>query len=189
MLRFENICKRYGTRQVLKNVSGCANSFLRIDGPSGSGKTTLIRILLGLECPDSGTVHREGAMSAVFQEDRLCGYLTAAQNIGLVLPGKQSAEWVRSAMEKVGLTEEIWNTPAELLSGGQRRRVALLRALLAPAQNILLDEPFTGLDDAALEQAMRFTKQQVQNRTLILATHNPVTAEFFGGPVLHLSGT
>lgn len=75
-------------------------------------------------------------------------------------------------MEKVGLTEEIWNTPAELLSGGQRRRVALLRALLAPAQNILLDEPFTGLDDAALEQAMRFTKQQVQNRTLILATHN-----------------
>ena len=68
-------------------------------------------------------------------------------------------------------------------------RTALLRALLAPAQNILLDEPFTGLDDAALEQAMRFTKQQVQNRTLILATHNPVTAEFFGGPVLHLSGT
>ena len=189
MLRFENICKRYGTRQVLKNVSGCADSFLRIDGPSGSGKTTLIRILLGLECPDSGPVHREGAMYAVFQEDRLCGYLTAAQNIGLVLPGKQSAEWVRSAMEKVGLTEEIWNTPSELLSGGQRRRVALLRALLAPAQNILLDEPFTGLDDAALEQAMRFTKQQVQNRTLILATHNPVTAEFFGGPVLHLSGT
>ena len=47
MLRFENICKRYGTRQVLKNVSGCADSFLRIDGPSGSGKTTLIRILLG----------------------------------------------------------------------------------------------------------------------------------------------
>ena len=75
------------------------------------------------------------------------------------------------------------------LSGGQRRRVALLRALLAPTQNILLDEPFTGLDDAALEQAMLFTKQQAQNRTLILATHNPVTAEFFGGPVLYLSGT
>ncbi len=50
MLRFENICKSYGTRQVLKNVSGCAASFLRIDGPSGSGKTTMIRILLGLEC-------------------------------------------------------------------------------------------------------------------------------------------
>lgn len=189
MLRFEKICKCYGTQQVLQNVSGCADSFLRLDGPSGSGKTTLLRILLGLERPDSGIVHREGAMSAVFQEDRLCGHLTAAQNIGLVLPGRPSAEQVQSAMEKVGLTEEIWNTPAELLSGGQRRRVALLRALLAPTQNILLDEPFTGLDDAALEQAMLFTKQQAQNRTLILATHNPVTAEFFGGPVLYLSGT
>ena len=86
MLRFENICKSYGTRQVLKNVSGCAASFCALTAPSGSSKTTLIRILLGLECPDSGTVHREGAMSAVFQEDRLCGYLTATQNIGLVLP-------------------------------------------------------------------------------------------------------
>ena len=61
--------------------------------------------------------------------------------------------------------------------------------MIGDPEAILLDEPFTGLDDAALEQAMLFTKQQAQNRTLILATHNPVTAEFFGGPVLYLSGT
>ena len=121
--------------------------------------------------------HHKAVFSDLKQggNEKLCDHRQTKHNLSLI----------HISMEKVGLTEEIWNTPAELLSGGQRRRVALLRALLAPAQNILLDEPFTGLDDAALEQAMRFTKQQVQNRTLILATHNPVTAEFFGGPVLH----
>ena len=187
MVKFEGLCKRFGSQQVLRNVSGEAGGFLRVAGPSGCGKTTLLRILMGLETADQGTVTRTGRVAAVFQEDRLCPQLTAEQNIRLVCrPGELSAEGLRQALSALALEGDVLTTPAEKLSGGQRRRVALARALLAPAENLILDEPFTGLDEENLCRAMEFTREKACGRTLILATHDAAAAEFFGGPVLWL---
>ena len=187
MLSFEGICKSFGPQRVLWNVSGEAEGFLRVAGPSGCGKTTLLRILMGLETPDSGTMTRKGQIAAVFQEDRLCPQLTAEQNIRLVCrPGVLSKEEMQAALHALALEGDMLATPAEKLSGGQRRRVALARALLAPAENLILDEPFTGLDEENLFRAMEFTRERAKGRTLILATHDPAAAAFFGGPVLCL---
>ena len=207
IIRIDHLNKTFGDVKAVNDLSfrvkkGELFAFL---GVNGAGKSTTISILCGQLSKDSGTVQIKGIdnqrageqtkrlIGVVFQDSVLDKPLSVRDNLEsrAALYGITGAEFEKRLGELCELLElsELLDRSVGKLSGGQRRRVALLRALLAPAQNILLDEPFTGLDDAALEQAMRFTKQQVQNRTLILATHNPVTAEFFGGPVLHLSGT
>ena len=172
-IRIDSLCKSYEGKPVLRNFSAVIEpgKTTALMAPSGSGKTTLLRILMGLEQPDGGTVEgMEGLrISAVFQEDRLCENLSCADNIRLINPA-HSREEVRKALETFGL--DCPDRKARELSGGMRRRVAILRALLAPYDLLLLDEPFRGLDRERKEGVMAQTCRCCRGRTVLLVTHD-----------------
>ena len=116
----------------------------------------------------------------VFQEDLLCGQLTAVDNVALVCPKSVREEHIRAAFARLGMTGEALAAPAALLSGGQRRRTALVRAALAGAEGAVLDEPFRGLDAAARAAAMEYIREAFAGRFLLIATHDETEAAFFG---------
>ena len=183
----EGIClqgleKSYGGRTVLHQLSAVfpAGAVTCITAPSGGGKTTLLRILMGLESADSGTITGldDLKQSAVFQEDRLCEHLTPVSNIRLVRPALSSAS-VLDAMQAVGLSG-CEKQPVRELSGGMRRRVAILRALLADYDILFLDEPFKGLDHDTREKVISFTRARCAGRTVLLVTHDRSEAEALG---------
>lgn len=182
----EGVGKAYNGVPVLRAVSAELTGHTVLMGPSGRGKTTLARLLLGLETPDCGKVTVDGRLAAVFQEDRLCGQLSAEENVALVLKRGADKQTVRAALEQLGLPGSEQKKPVRQLSGGQKRRVALARALLAPADGLVLDEPFKGLDETALQIAMAWTREKAQGRWLLLITHDPVQAAYFGGRLWQL---
>ena len=157
--------------------------------PSGWGKTTLLRILMGLEAPDSGTVQGVGRVGAVFQEDRLCPQLTAVQNAELVLPeGKtQYKTQIVSDFQRFGYDKQALALPARKLSGGQKRRAALLRALWAGCDTLLLDEPFTGMDPETMKKAAALLKERRGERAVLLATHDREAIRELGWRVIDLT--
>ena len=149
------LTKRFGEKTLFEDLDLTLAEPAVLWAPSGWGKTTLLRILMGLEASDSGTVQGVGRVGAVFQEDRLCPQLTAVQNVELVLPeGKiQYKTQIVSDFQRFGYDEQALALPARKLSGGQKRRAALLRALWAGCDSLLLDEPFTGMDPDTLAAA------------------------------------
>lgn len=175
-----DVTKRYGGETVLEKVSRRLEGTTVLMGPSGRGKTTLARLLLGLEQPDSGSLVADGRIVAQFQEDRLCGQLSAVGNVALCCP-QLGREQIEAALEELGLCEEDWAKPARQLSGGQARRVALARALLAPAEGVILDEPFKGLDEETRQRAMDWVHRALNGRWLLLITHDEQEAGAFGG--------
>ncbi|MCI5667524.1 MAG: ATP-binding cassette domain-containing protein [Oscillospiraceae bacterium] len=142
-------------------------------GVSGCGKTTLLGILTGLVTPDCGSISgaETARFSAVFQEDRLCGNLTAAANIRLVTGNSRSAEEIDKALCTVGL-EGCADKPVRDFSGGMKRRVALVRALLAEFSVIVLDEPFKGLDETTRARVSEWCRKMLTGKTAILVTHD-----------------
>lgn len=172
-LILSGICKSYGTKPVLQDFS-CripAASVCALMAPSGMGKTTLLRLILGLEKPDSGIISGvPKEKSALFQEDRLCPGLSAAANIRMAVPGCTEQE-IRELLAELGLSDSV-SVPISQLSGGMARRAALARALLAPGALLILDEPFTGLDDDTRRTAAGAIKKYRRNRTLLFVTHN-----------------
>ena len=168
-----DLCKSFGGRKVLDRFCAVlpAGEVTGLMAPSGAGKTTLLRILMGLEQADGGSITGLSGLriSAVFQEDRLCLSLTPSQNLRLVNPDLTEGE-ARAALRQVGLSDE---QKTEALSGGMRRRVAILRALLAPSDLLLLDEPFRSLDDATRRLVMEDVKARIGSRTVLLVTHDP----------------
>ena len=151
-----------------------------IFGPSGEGKTTLLRLLMGLERPCAGEVARPASarIAAVFQEDRLCDGMTATANIRLPHAGLRGAElWEfieheRRALEEVGIAADDAARPVRELSGGQRRRVALLRALLADVDALFFDEPLRGLDADAADCVAGFAAPLLVGKTVFWVTHD-----------------
>lgn len=163
------LAKAYGEQQVLSDFS---QSYERgqvyyLRQPSGSGKTTLLRLLGGLEKPDGGWVRGNGFCSMMFQEDRLCEDYNALRNLEMVLGDRQKA---RLALEQL-LPEDALDKPCSQLSGGMKRRVALVRAMEAASDAVLLDEPFTGMDAVTRQQAEDYIHRRQQGRPLIIATH------------------
>ncbi len=148
--------------------------FYSVSSPSGKGKTTMFRLIAGLERADTGTIQVNGRLAYMFQEDRLFPNLTVIENAGLAESGEYSAEEI---LLRLGLKDEMNAYPDEL-SGGMRRRVALARTLLAPSQNIILDEPFTGLDETARSNAIKLVEELCQSKTLLIATHDETEREF-----------
>lgn len=144
--------------------------------PSGAGKTTLLRILLGLLSADSGSISNlEGhTFSVVFQEDRLLEQMTPISNIRLVSPAL-SRESILTALEGFGL-RNCAEQPVEELSGGMKRRVSLLRALLSDGDFLILDEPFKGLDEGTKQLVIQKTLDLSKDRTVLFVTHDPIEA-------------
>lgn len=140
--------------------------------PSGAGKTTLLRLLLGLEQPDRGEItgvpHR---CAAVFQEDRLIPGLCAVSNVTAATSCSRGE--ATALLSRLGLEDESQKKPVRLLSGGQARRVSLARALLAKGELLILDEPFTGLDDGTRQLCAAAIRDYRRGRTLLAVTHNP----------------
>ncbi|MBQ4612188.1 MAG: ATP-binding cassette domain-containing protein [Clostridia bacterium] len=154
-------------------------------GASGCGKTTLLRLLVGLEKAQSGTVDAPSAVSMVFQEDRLLPWKTVWENASLACA---DAVRVATLLETVGLADHRDRYPNEL-SGGQQRRVALVRALAAESELLLLDEPFNGLDEQAQKTVLPLIKAVAATRPVVLVTHIAAQAEALGAAVIELKGT
>lgn len=187
-IRLTHLCKAYDGKPVLQDF--CAllpyGQTTAVMAPSGAGKTTLLRLLLGLEQPDSGQIEGLDGLrpAAVFQEDRLCASLTADANIRLITPSLTRAEAL-AAMEEIGLSD-CGDQPVSEFSGGMRRRVALLRALLSDCDVLFLDEPFKGLDDTSKALVMEDTRRRAKGRTVLLVTHDLSEAQALGARVIHI---
>lgn len=187
-LRVEGLSKTFGEKPLFQNLSFEAAGPAVLWAPSGWGKTTLLRILMGLEPPDAGHLTGVGRVGAVFQEDRLCPQLTAPENVALVLPeGRGAGPALAADFARLGMGPDALSLPAGRLSGGQKRRAALLRALWAEADTLLLDEPFTGLDPAAREAAAALLRERCSGRPTLLATHDQQAIQALGWPVLELA--
>lgn len=148
--------------------------------PSGAGKTTLLRILMGLETNEEGSIEGlEGQrIAAVFQEDRLCPSLNAIENIRLVDP-VCSKKVLIEELKKL-LPADSLKIPVSAFSGGMRRRVSLLRALLSPGELLFFDEPFNGLDKQSRQTAVEYVQEKRRGRTLLFTTHYPEEARALG---------
>lgn len=171
-IRVQNLCKTYGDHVVLHNLSFTAGvGVTRILGRSGAGKTTLLRILLGLDQPDSSSLFGTNCRwAAVFQEDRLLGHLDAEDNLRFALGSAYNAAAAKTLLGELGLAD-VGSKPICEYSGGMKRRLALARALLAPSDALILDEPFTGLDEENRSIALRCILHAAQTKPVLLASH------------------
>lgn len=169
-IRLEKVDKAFGKEQVLQQFSLALqnNQVTALLGPSGCGKTTILRLLCGLEQPDGGKVQqaKEG-QSVLFQENRLLEYGTVRENWALVTNDKKRME---ETAKQLALTH-LMDTLTGDLSGGEKRRVALGRALCDGRETLLLDEPFTGLDTVRREQLLPLLRKQFAGKTVLLITH------------------
>lgn len=178
-IRVENLCKSYDGAPVLEHVTFTAEPgrITCLMAPSGFGKTTLLRVLLGLERPDKGTVSapENCRWSAVFQEDRLLPQLSAEGNLRFVLGGAYDAAAAEALLAQLGLGD-VGDKRVRDYSGGMKRRLALARALLVPFDALVLDEPFTGLDEENRAAAWRCIRQRTAGKPVLLVTHDPADA-------------
>ncbi len=172
MIRIENIEKSYDGHTVLKGFSAdiSVGETVVLFGDSGAGKTTLLRLILGLEKPDAGNINISGTdFSVVFQEDRLCAYADAVDNVTMVTRTLK-AETAENELKKL-MPEDRLHIPVSELSGGEKRRVAIVRAMCHDADAYLLDEPFTGLDEDMKQQAMEYVLEKTAGKTLVITAH------------------
>lgn len=185
MISINGLTKVYGEKTVLHAFSLLLEdgTITCLMGESGVGKTTLCHILLGLTAPDGGAIEGLSGkrLAAVFQEDRLCEELTAIQNIALVQKGKRNLVSIGVELEKVGIDKASASKPVSQLSGGQKRRVAIMRALLADSEFLCLDEPLKGLDRGTKAKVMQYMRDKMKGKTVLFITHDPHEADYFGG--------
>lgn len=183
MIEVQGLTLAFGGNVVLRNVNFALPRGGRaaLMGPSGSGKTTFLRVLAGLQKPDSGGVRVSAQkIACVFQEPRLLPWRTAAQNVNAVLSDRaetlpQAVAW----LERFGLADASQQYPAEL-SGGMQQRVALARAMAYGAELLLLDEPFKAMDDALRHQVMQTVADSAGDATMLLITHSAAEAQTMG---------
>ena len=189
-----------------------SGTFYCLMAPSGNGKTTLFRLILGLEKPDSGvilfgtsagdtgnndikassgTVSKSDLcklrgmrplISAVFQENRLLECYTAIENLRFALGKRYSSEALTAYLLRL-LPEDALNKPVCEFSGGMKRRLSLLRALLVPFDLLILDEPFNGLDSENRKKAAALVRNRAQNKILLFAAHTKEDAALLGAEI------
>lgn len=194
VLLFEEVEKRYDKRVVLSGINRRLDAAgYCLMAPSGAGKTTLLHMAAGLLKPDAGRVLRESKagqeqnpvppkVSMVFQEDRLCEEETAVVNVMLACGDERKAV---ECLEKL-LEKEALQKPVSRLSGGQRRRVCIARALAADSDILLLDEPFTGLDEKSKRRAAAVILADKAGRLMLAAVHDEADAKRLGGEIWRL---
>jgi len=188
-IKLINITKKFDNKVVFKDFNAHINTGKTtcIMGASGSGKTTMLRIMMGLMTPDNGQIEGlvEFKKSAIFQEDRLCENLTVTTNIKMVLQQPLAKVAVLKAIQKVGLPPDCLEQSVQQLSGGQKRRVAILRALLADYDILLMDEPFKGLDLETKRQVMTYVKEMTRGKTVVFVTHDSLECDFMQDEMIY----
>ena len=193
-MQIQNLCKSYENQPILDHLSLDLKEggIYALMGPSGRGKTTFLHILMGIVPADEGKLlgFSKKRISAVFQEDRLFPFLTAAENIAAVSRNRCffSASELSSYNEILAelLPASSLALPVRSFSGGMKRRASLARALLVPSDLLILDEPFTGLDEASRLQTMSFLLKYRNERTLLFSTHRKDDADFLHASLIQL---
>lgn len=194
-LDLSHLSKQFARHQALRDVSLSLPDFhsLAIIGPSGGGKTTLLRILAGLETPESGQLSIDGqrvefseeallahrrSIGTVFQAYNLFPHLTARENVLLPLlkvhgqSMREAQETVASLFDRFQLSPHADRRPAEL-SGGQQQRVAIARAIAIKPRFLIFDEPTSALDPEMTAEVLdSIAELRGEGRDLIIVTHN-----------------
>ena len=209
-LELQDVSKRFGEHRALRSISLRLEDVrsLVLIGPSGGGKSTLLRIIGGLEIPETGRVvvngelltrseenlrHYRRTVGTVFQAFNLFPHLSALENITLPLEkvhglnAAKAREAARSQLARFRLEAHAEKKPAEL-SGGQRQRVAIARALSIRPQLILFDEPTSALDPEMTAEVLEVIEElRNEGRDLILVTHHMAFARHVADHVVFLS--
>ena len=184
-IQLENICKSAAGQRILDNINweiGSDDCFL-LTGPSGSGKTMLLRLILGLEKPDSGSVNLLGDYKyasinagVVFQEDRLCEQFSAIENVAMVnerLSGMVAEEELVKFLPPDRLT-----VPVSELSPLERRLVVMIRATIIPADILLLDEVLRGMDDDLRKKVVSYIRDKAGHKGIVFVQRDDKGLEF-----------
>lgn len=212
MIRFDNVGLRYGSGpEILRDVTFhvLPGSFHFLTGPSGAGKTSLLRLLFmslrpsrGLifvfgeniaDLPASGRAALRRRIGIVFQDFRLLDHLTTWENVALPLRvmGKKESDYaddVTDLLHWVGLGNRIHAYP-EVLSGGEKQRAAIARAVIGRPELLLADEPTGNVDPAIGNRLLRlFVELNRLGTSVIIATHDYALMEQLEAPRLMLSG-
>lgn len=196
MIKLENICKSYDEKTVLDNIMAefPDDSITCIMGESGAGKTTLVRIIAGLENADRGTVSGAGVVAFDFQEDRLINDISAADNIMLVLDKNDFGGHDKKTMRKIineNLADVLKDYPSDkstgTYSGGMKRRVCLVRAMMKKSDTVILDEPFSGMDEETKILAAEYIKKHRDGRICIVVTHEKSDSGLLDGGIYLLT--
>lgn len=173
MIEIRNLSVKLGGKTVFSeyNTAIPDEGVVMISGESGIGKTTLLRVLCGLQKPDGGRIVgvENRKISFVFQEPRLLDHLTALENVALVSDRTKAEKLLR----ELNMENEL-HMKAGRLSGGQKQRVSLARAFAFSDDVVLLDEPFTGLDEQNKQKAARLIRTA---RLAIVVSHDAEDAE------------
>ena len=187
----EDVEKAFGDRVVLDGLSLTVEpgELVALVGPSGCGKTTILNAVAGLEPIDGGTLEVSDArLGVVFQQPRLLDWISARENVALAARAAgRGTDAVDALLEAVGLADHADAFPSAL-SGGQRQRVAVARAFVVEPDVVLLDEPFSALDELTARR-LRLLLQELwidRPRTGLLVTHNPLEAALLADRVLVL---
>ena len=176
MIKLENVTVKYNDKTVISNLTfEFKDGFNAILGKSGSGKTTLANAILSLKEYEGRITSDHTKYAAVFQEDRLIENLSVKKNLSLFCKDNTLIEEGLNSL----LLSDSANKKALELSGGMKRRVALLRALLSDYEVLILDEPFKGLDKATKNITMNYIKEKTSGKIVILITHDLSEVEFF----------
>lgn len=210
MIRFEDVALRYDEgEEVLRDVSFhlLPGSFYFLAGPSGAGKSTLLRLLFMSLTPTRGTVHLFGKdtikleseerastrrrIGIVFQDFRLLDHMTTWENISLPLRvhGRKPSEYrndVTELLKWVGLGNRM-NAYPPVLSGGEKQRAAIARAVIGKPELLLADEPTGNVDPHMARRLLRlFVELNRLGTSVIIATHDYQLMKQFGAPRLQL---
>ena len=184
-IQLENICKSVAGQKVLENVNweiGSDDCFL-LTGPEGSGKTMLLRLILGLEKPDSGRVNLLGDYKyasvnagVVFQEDRLCEQFSAIENVAMVNE-RLSAMVAEEELVKF-LPSDRLILPVSALTPLERRLVVMIRACIIPSDILLLDEVLRGMDDVLRKKVVSYIRDKAGHKGIVFVQRDDKGLEF-----------
>jgi len=195
IIQCRGVTKSYGGRPILQdfNLDVAAGEKLAIIGPSGSGKSTILRLLMGLEPCQAGTMTISATVGMVFQHFNLFPHMTAIQNVMeapmrvLKLPRDEARERARSLFEKVGLEGRHDAYPARL-SGGEQQRVAIARALAMQPRVLLFDEVTSALDPELVGGVLTVLRKLASESgvTMLIVTHEMAFARDVSDRVLFM---